>query len=204
MSNSSSDKSLPCFELFFAPLAVKFDPTTLEKVQFAYIASKYAHAQQLRDDGNRYFDHPKAVAWIYINELGGQDPRIIIDQLLHDVPEDTYLLSAYRISLNFGSEIALDVRAVTKLPKGKETIEKYLQRVIERGPEVILVKLCDRLHNLRSLGGCTREKQLKQIAETKKILIPLLIPALKSCGKEWLEIAGIMEKKMKKAMAMYK
>jgi GTP diphosphokinase / guanosine-3',5'-bis(diphosphate) 3'-diphosphatase len=202
MLSSKVLKSLPGFELFFAPLAVEFDPTTLERIGFAYIISKYGHAQQLRDDGTRYFDHPKSTAWIYINEFGGLNPRIIIDLLLHDVQEDTYLLSTYRTRLNFGKEIALDVRAVTKLPKGKETMEKYLQRVIDRGADIIFVKLCDRLHNLRSLGGCTKEKRLKQIAETKQYFFGL-ISILRSYGGEWVGMAKLMKKKMDEAIASY-
>ena len=193
----------PGYELFFAPLAVVFDPNTLERVNCAYVNSKYGHAKQLRDDGSRYFDHPKGTAWIYINELNGRDPDTIIDMLLHDIQEDTYLLSTYRISLNFGVEIALDERALTKLPKGKETIEEYLQRVINRGPRVILTKLCDRLHNLRSMAGCTQEKRAMQIAETREYHLPMLILTLQECGGEWVYYADALEKKINKAIALY-
>lgn len=61
----------PCYELFFAALAVVLSPGEYERIQFAYFISKYGHAKQLRDDGARYFDHPKAATWIYIDELGG-------------------------------------------------------------------------------------------------------------------------------------
>jgi len=192
---------LPGFELFFAQLAVELNPTDLEMVQFAYIASKYGHALQLRDDGTRYFDHPKTVAWIYMQELAGRNARIISDALLHDVLEDTYLLSTYRININFGKDIALDVRALTKLLKGKEITEEYLRRVIERGPWAILVKLIDRLHNLRSVAGCTEEKRLRQIAETNKYHLPMLIPALRSHGGEWGSLAATMEMKINEAIA---
>jgi guanosine-3',5'-bis(diphosphate) 3'-pyrophosphohydrolase len=165
-------------ELFFAPLAVELNPTDYENVQFAYVASKYGHRGQLRDGGGRYFDHPKAAAWIYIAELGGRDPRVMIDLLLHDISEDSYLLSSRRIGLNFGRQIALDVVALTKLMKATETTEAYLHRIIARGPEVIIAKLCDRLHNLRSLVDCTAEKRAKQIAETKQYHLPLLVTAL--------------------------
>ena len=149
----------PGYELFFAPLHVSLDQNDLERINFAYMASKYGHAKQIRDDGTRYFDHPKAAAWIYIDELGGRDPRAIIDLLLHDLSEDAYLLSPYRLFVNFGEDIALDVRGLTKLPKGKETTEEYLGRVVVRGPWAIVAKLCDRLHNLRSLKSSTPEKR---------------------------------------------
>ncbi|MES2931292.1 MAG: HD domain-containing protein [Patescibacteria group bacterium] len=184
----------PGYELFFAPLQVSLDPNDLEQIQFAYMASKYGHAKQVRDDGTRYFDHPKAAAWIYIDELGGRDPRVIINLLLHDLAEDTYLLSPYRLSVNFGTEIALDVRGLTKLPKGKETTPEYLGRVVARGPRAILSKLLDRLHNLRNLKSSTAEKRKRQVLETTRYHLKILIPALKECGGEWAEYAKSIEK----------
>lgn len=193
----------PGYELFFAPLQVVLGPSDYERVQFAYFASKYGHAGQVRSDGSRYFDHPKAAAWIYISELGGRAPRVIIDDLLHDVSEDVYLLSPYRISLNFGVEIALDVRALTKLLKGKETTQEYLGRIIARGPSAMLVKLCDRLHNLRTLHSRSKEKQAQQIEETKQYHLRLLVPALRECGGPWTAYAEAMAAKITDALAWY-
>lgn len=193
----------PCYELFFAPLAVDLNPTDYEMVQYAYFASKYGHAKQLRDDGGRYFDHPKATAWIYIYELGGRDPHLICILLLHDIREDAYLMSDFRLGRNFGSETALDVRSVTKLPKGKETIEEYFERIIARGFRTILAKLCDRLHNIRTLGGCKPDKITKQLAETKDVLMPMLLPALRACGPEWIHYADWLDNKLNEAMSVY-
>lgn len=203
MCGSGSYQRPPAYELFFAPLAVVFSPDDYEKVQFAYFASKYGHAKQLREGGERYFDHPKAATWIYIKELNGRDPRVIVDLLLHDISEDTYLLSPYRTSLNFGEEIALDVHALTKLPKGKETIEQYVGRVISRGPWAILTKLCDWLHNLRTLDVCTIEKREKKISETHKYCIPLLIPALNEYGGQWREYSETMKKKILEVVEVF-
>ena len=193
----------PGYELFFSPLQVTLDPNDYERVQFAYFASKFGHAGQVRDDGSRVFDHPKAAAWIYIFELGGREARLIINLLLHDISEDSYLLSPYRISLNFGEEVALDVRALTKLSKGKETTEEYLGRVITRGPWAIVAKLFDRLDNLRKLKACTPEKREEQLAETQKHHLPLLIPALLKHGDPWAEYAVALELKIHEAIAMY-
>lgn len=195
---------VPGYNLFLSTLAAEYDPNTLEQVSFAYVASKYGHAQQIRDGGGRYFDHPKAAAWIYINELGGRDPRVICDLLLHDIKEDAYLLSVYRIKINFGIDIALDVLAVTKLPKGKEATEDYLQRIISRGPWAILTKLCDRLHNVRTLGTCTPEKMKKQIAETENVVVPPLLKALYDAGGDWVIYASKVETKIHEALAVYK
>ncbi len=197
-------KRPPGYELFFAPLGPTMNPTEQELLHFAYVASKYGHAGQLRDGGSRYFDHPKAAAWIYIDELEGRDVRMIADLLLHDVPEDCYLISPYRMNLNFGKDITLDVRSMTKLPKGKETTPQYLARVIERGPWAITSKLCDRLHNVRTLKSCTPRKRREQIGETKKYHLRLLIPALKKHGEPWATYAHELEKKIWEALDVYK
>ncbi|HEX5774586.1 MAG TPA: HD domain-containing protein [Candidatus Paceibacterota bacterium] len=190
----------PPYELFFTPLEIALSPNRFERVRFAYIVSKYGHAGQVREDGTRYFDHPKAAAWIFISELNGRDARAIVDILLHDLSEDAYLLSTHRISMNFGPDIALDVRALTKLPKGKETTETYLKRIIQQGPWAIVAKLCDRLHNLRTLGSCSPEKRKEQIEETRAYHLPLLVPALKCHGEPWSGYAEALEQKMAEAI----
>jgi (p)ppGpp synthase/HD superfamily hydrolase len=203
LSMKTSKARPPGFELFFAPLQVALNPKDLEAVEFAYIASKFGHHGQERDNGRRYFDHPKNAAWIGINELNIRDPRILIITLLHDQSEDSYLLSSWRISLNFGKNTALDIRAVTKLPKGKETTEQYLQRIIDRGARSITAKLLDRLDNLRDLGGCTEDKRKKQIEETVKYHIPILIPALEKFGGIWKKYAQQLKIKLEEAMAEF-
>ena len=193
----------PPREIFFAPLQVALEPNDLERVNFAYICSKYGHARQLRDDGRRYFDHPKGAAWICIDEFHCRDPEILIDILLHDMEEDQYLLSPYRIAMNFGEERALDISALTKLPPGKESADSYLERVIARGPMVVAAKLFDRLHNNRSLGACTPEKQARQVHETKNLYLPKLIPALGRDKGTWGACAKKLEEKILTALAPY-
>jgi GTP pyrophosphokinase len=194
----------PGYVLFFTPLTVAFTPNEFESVQFAYFVSKYGHALQTREGGGRYFDHPKAAAWIFIDELGGRDVRAIIDLLLHDISEDTYLLSSYRISRNFGKDIALDVSALTKLPKKKESTKAYLERVIARGPQAIVSKLCDRLHNLRTMEMSSSEKKERQIAETREYHCELLLPALRQCGEPWAGYASALETKITVAIDAFK
>lgn len=203
MSNLKNLLRPPGYESFFRVLKIALGPDECERVHFAYVASKYGHAGQLRDGGSRYFDHPKSAAWIYIDELSGRDPRVIIALLLHDLSEDTYLLSPYRIRLNFGLDTALDVGALTKLQKEKETTRKYLRRIIEQGPWAILSKLCDNLHNTRTLSGCTKEKRERKITETKKHHIPLLISALRKHGGLWASYADVLKVKFTDAIAAY-
>lgn len=195
----------PPREVFFAPLAVSLGPTDLEMVQFAYECSKYGHAMQKRANGDRYFDHPKMVAWIYINEFKGRDVRVICDMLLHDLVEDAFLLSSHRLAHNFGAEVALDVAGLTKLPKAKdgspkESTEEYLDRIIVRGPEAILTKLVDRLHNMRTVEHRPLEKRHEQIEETERYHLKILLPALGAHGSEWEELAIAVERKLQEAL----
>lgn len=193
-------KRPPPFELFFALLEISLSPEDLEKVRFAYVVSKYGHRGQTRDSGERYFDHPKAAAWILASELGCFDARTIVNALLHDMCEDAYLLTGYRLKMNFGKEVALDIRALTKLPKEKESIEDYLSRVIERGPETILAKCVDRLHNLRTLESCSPEKRAKTIEETERFHLPALLPALRKHGDPWQRYAQGIDTRIREAI----
>ena len=193
----------PVRELFFAPLLVSMEPGEIEKIQFAYQCSKYGHAKQVRSHGGRYFDHPKSAAWIYISELAGRDPRIIIDLLLHDLQEDQYLLSPHRASLNFGPAIALDMHVLTKLPKGKETTEQYLGRIIAQGPWAMVSKLIDRLHNLRELAACPAEKIRAQIEETRMYHLRLLPEALRKHKKHWVILTNKIVVLIEEALAQH-
>ncbi len=191
----------PGREVFFAPLLVRLSPDSVERITFAYEASKAGHAKQFRKDGKtRFFDHPKGAAWIYIDELGGRDPEIIINTLLHDMREDSHLLSLHRIALNFGEERALDIFALTKLAKGAETTHEYLGRIIRRGPPTIISKLCDRLQNSRDILSCKVSEIQKLVEETEQYHLPLLVTALKQQGNEWVAIAQALEQKLCEAM----
>lgn len=155
---------------FLAKLAPIVSPKELETIETAYVLAKYGHKEQIREDGiTRYFEHPKAVAWIVVNELKINDWRTIVMALLHDVLEDSHILSPYRIELNFGKEVVMGLKLLTKKPR-----EGYLRRLKLYGDmKMITVKLCDRLHNLRTLQNCTKQKQRRQIEETKRYYLPL-------------------------------
>lgn len=142
----------------------------LERIESAYIFAKYGHRGQYRDGGViRYFEHPKSVASILYSELGFSDWKIIVMALLHDMLEDSFLLSVERIHLNFGGEVADGLELLTKRP-GVCYVDKLVE---EASWKVLVVKLADRLQNLRSLENCTLEKQLSQIEETKDKYLPL-------------------------------
>jgi len=166
----SEEESVSSREIFRVQLEPHMLESELENVMTAYVFSKYGHRTQERDNGIRYFEHPKAVANIIIQELGLRgDWRIIAVALLHDILEDSWLLTENRLEKNFGREVAFWVKCLTKKPK-----DGYHERLRELGSwQVLLVKLCDRLHNLRTLGHCDPSKQKRQIEETRNYYLPL-------------------------------
>ncbi|MEI8308812.1 MAG: bifunctional (p)ppGpp synthetase/guanosine-3',5'-bis(diphosphate) 3'-pyrophosphohydrolase [Chloroflexales bacterium] len=147
-------------------------------VRRAYALAKIAHAGQYRQSGEPYIDHPVAVASILL-ELR-LDAESIAASLLHDVVEDTGvqldLLRTY-----FNASIAHLVDGVTKLSglehKSKEEIQagSYRKLIIATAddPRVILIKLADRLHNMRTLGATPPNKQKRVARETLDIYAPL-------------------------------
>lgn len=157
-------------EKFLEKLALHLTEDEQEKVLAAYMFSKYGHSKQVRDCGQRYFEHPRAVANIIIDELKLNDNwRIIVTALLHDILEDSWLLNEKRIAINFGKRAARWIILLTKTP-GVD----YLDRLSQCHEwEVLLVKLSDRLHNLRSLSACSKEKQERCRRETRIHYLPL-------------------------------
>ncbi len=153
-----------------------FPAPVVENIAFAYDLSKYGHHKQVRDNGDRYFDHPRAVALVLMRELGIFDCDLIISLLLHDMPEDSFLLNEYRIHQLFGNHVSQIVWLLTKLKihKGKG-IKKYFKRLMESDNwRAMLAKCLDRLHNMRTLHPRPREKQLSQVQETRSQVLPLL------------------------------
>jgi hypothetical protein len=138
----------------------------------AYDTSKYGHHKQVRDDGRRYFDHPRAVAYILLLEFGYTDQEIIQAALLHDIMEDSFLLKERAIEHTFGSRVAMLVKLMTKTKDFKG--ESYWVRLFtfSRYRDQIPLKFADRIHNLRTLFSCSRAKQLKQIKETRESMMP--------------------------------
>ena len=145
----------------------------------AYIFARTAHGNQTRHSGEPYFSHPIAVAEITI-ELK-LDQSSIITALLHDVVEDTEI-SLEEIKKIFGEEIANLVDGVTKLGKLEviPTNEKFAENfrkltiAMSRDIRVLLIKLADRLHNMRTLYFVpSKEKKIKKSRESLDIYAPL-------------------------------
>jgi GTP diphosphokinase / guanosine-3',5'-bis(diphosphate) 3'-diphosphatase len=145
-------------------------------VERAYEVAAYWHRDQKRKSGDPYITHPLAVATI-LGELG-MNTETICAALLHDTVEDTpYTLVELRGE--FGEDIAALVDGVTKLDKVKygdsaeaETVRKMVV-AMSRDIRVLVIKLADRLHNMRTLRYLPREKQERKARETLEIFAPL-------------------------------
>jgi GTP pyrophosphokinase len=145
-------------------------------LQRGYDLAEQCHRGQLRKSGDPYITHPLAVATI-LAELG-MDTTTLVAALLHDTVEDTGL-TLDDITAEFGSEVAHLVDGVTKLDKVKfgaaaeaETIRKMVV-AMARDPRVLVIKLADRLHNMRTLRFLPPEKQERKARETLEVLAPL-------------------------------
>jgi GTP pyrophosphokinase len=145
-------------------------------VERAYETAEYLHRDQQRRSGEPYITHPLAVTEILV-EIGMPAPSLAA-ALLHDTVEDCgYSLDALRE--DFGDEVALLVDGVTKLDKvtygeasAAETVRKMVV-AMARDIRVLVIKLADRLHNMRTLQWLPEEKQQKKAKETLEIYAPL-------------------------------
>lgn len=150
----------------------------LSKIVAAYEVANQYHKGQKRESGQPYITHPIAVAYILI-ELG-MDTDTICAALLHDVVEDTDCTLDV-LQKKFGSDVAMLVNGVTKLKKVEtftkdeqkaENIRKILLAMSE-DIRVIIIKLADRLHNMRTLNYCRDEKRRNIAHETMNIYAPI-------------------------------
>ncbi|MEV3992385.1 bifunctional (p)ppGpp synthetase/guanosine-3',5'-bis(diphosphate) 3'-pyrophosphohydrolase [Streptomyces sp. NPDC049837] len=154
----------------------KIETSTLRQIERAYQVAERWHRGQKRKSGDPYITHPLAVTTI-LAELG-MDPATLMAGLLHDTVEDTeYGLEQLR--KDFGDQVALLVDGVTKLDKVKfgeaaqaETVRKMVV-AMAKDPRVLVIKLADRLHNMRTMRYLKREKQEKKARETLEIYAPL-------------------------------
>ncbi|MFE9554935.1 RelA/SpoT family protein [Streptomyces sp. NPDC006692] len=154
----------------------KIETATLRQVERAYQVAERWHRGQKRKSGDPYITHPLAVTTI-LAELG-MDPATLMAGLLHDTVEDTeYGLDTLR--RDFGDQVALLVDGVTKLDRVQfgdaaqaETVRKMVV-AMAKDPRVLVIKLADRLHNMRTMRYLKREKQEKKARETLEIYAPL-------------------------------
>lgn len=169
---------MPESELLLSEASQYLKPEDITLLRNAYIYGQGAHLGQFRKSGEPYIAHPVAVARI-LGTLHLDAPTLIA-ALLHDVVEDTDISKA-EISERFGEAVAELVDGVSKLEKIEfqtqeeaqaENFRKMLM-AMARDVRVILIKLADRLHNMRTLGAMLPEKQRRIACETLEIYAPI-------------------------------
>ena len=147
-------------------------------IRKAFNTSLKAHEGMRRRSGEPYIYHPLAVAMICIDEIG-LGTTSIVSALLHDVVEDTELQLS-DIDRLFGPKVAMIIDGLTKISGvfdqgSSQQAENFRKMILTLSEDVrvILIKLADRLHNMRTLGSMPQDKQLKIASETKYIYAPL-------------------------------
>ena len=151
---------------------------TADRIETAYRLAEKAHSGQVRKSGEPYVSHPLAVAHIVV-ELGLDDVSVIA-ALLHDAIEDT-AMDLSEVEHHFGGEVASIVDSVTRLDRLKFNTQEEEQAAsmrkmlvaIAKDLRVLVVKLSDRLHNMRTLAALPLEKQHRVARETMDIYAPL-------------------------------
>ena len=159
-------------------LARRLSSEDIERINNAYLLAREAHMEQRRKSGEPYIMHPVAVAKIVAEELRlGANP--IIAAFLHDVVEDTPY-TVEDIAERFGDDVAFLVNVVTKKKKKSTAayssqIDNYKQMLnsLHYDIRALLIKLSDRLHNMRTLSSMRPDKQMKIAGETDYFYAPL-------------------------------
>ncbi len=151
--------------------------TDRKNIRAAFELAVDAHHKQRRKSGEPYVLHPIEVARICVQEIG-LGPTAVICAFLHDVVEDTDV-TLEDLEEQFGSKVTMIVDGLTKLDKAfdikspqAENFKKILQ-TLTKDVRVVLIKMADRLHNMRTLGSMPKHKQLKIASETAFIYAPL-------------------------------
>jgi len=165
-------------DLLIEELSAYLKPKDVEHVRVAIEFSRTAHQGQMRQSGDPYISHPIAVARI-LAPLH-IDVQAIIAALLHDVVEDTEVTTG-QVAEKFGKPVAELVEGLSKLDRIQfETREdaqaenfRKMLLAMARDVRVILIKLADRLHNMRTLGSVSREKSERIARETMEIYAPI-------------------------------
>lgn len=196
----------------FANMQGRISDEDMERVREAYVFAAEAHKEQRRKTGEPYIIHPIAVATIVAKELElGANP--VIAAFLHDVVEDTDT-TIDEIREKFGNDVAFLVNVVTKQKKASseksKQVDNYRQILasVQYDVRAILIKLADRLHNMRTLDSMRADKQMKIAGETDYFYAPLAnrlgLYHIKSelenlsfryrCPREYSQIEALMAK----------
>ena len=172
-----NDKIQKAAQHVFDVCAARMSPEDVARIKDAYAMASVAHEGQKRNTGEPYIIHPIAVAAIAAEELE-LDANTVIAAFLHDVAEDTdYTIEDIRS--RFGDDVAFLVDVVTKRKKHNyehtKQVDNYRQILesVHYDIRALLVKLSDRLHNMRTLDSMRPDKQMKIAGETDFFYAPL-------------------------------
>ena len=173
---SKTQTGNPVLEPLFRTVRANHPKADLALLERAYLTAEKWHGTQMRKSGDPYITHPLAVTTI-LADIGMTEPTLVA-ALLHDTVEDTpYTLDQLRV--DFGDEVAILVDGVTKLEKVKygdaaqaETIRKMIV-AMARDIRVLVIKLADRLHNMRTVRYVKQSTQERQATESLDIYAPL-------------------------------
>lgn len=167
---------------FFESMAKQHSMGDLALIAEAYQLSKALHRPQSRKSGERYFEHPRAVALILNEEFGPASCNEVVMALLHDSIEDCYIVAG-TLQKIFGFAVATGVDRLSKctnklmadgaIVKTKRSSEEYWNGLKRADRMARRVKLADRLHNLRTMKDMGRGHWGKQIDETRLYVLPL-------------------------------
>lgn len=151
----------------------------LNRILSAYDMAQNVHQYQKRNDGSPYFWHPTRVTRILLDELNITTPTLLITALLHDALEDSDILTPQVLIYNFGSSVADLVEVLTKEirvedgPLREQIDRDYIER-LRRGPlPARVIKLCDRLDNMRCLEFNLKRNPYKYVKETSEHYMPM-------------------------------
>ncbi|MFZ2015323.1 MAG: bifunctional (p)ppGpp synthetase/guanosine-3',5'-bis(diphosphate) 3'-pyrophosphohydrolase [Nocardioides sp.] len=176
MGGGRNQAEYPELEPLFRAVRANHPKADLALIERAYRIAEELHAGQTRKSGDPYITHPLAVATI-LADIGMTEPTLVA-ALLHDTVEDTpYTLEQVRA--DFGDEVAVLVDGVTKLDKVQygdsaqaETIRKMIV-AMARDIRVLVIKLADRLHNMRTVRYVKQSTQERQATESLDVYAPL-------------------------------
>jgi (p)ppGpp synthase/HD superfamily hydrolase len=194
---------------FFVIVGQYYPPDSDEHrlIELAYQTAKDAFRDSVREgNGERYFEHLRAVALIVMVHLRVRDPKVVAAALLHDIIEDIKSWPYERVRKHFGHKVANLVWWVTKpnpddFGGDKEARNRHYHHNLNRAPrKAIIIKLADRLHNLLTLWGVEEDKQRRKSRETQDfylslsekhiILIHELESALREVSARWQPRSG--------------
>ena len=153
----------------------------LDEIKKAMIFAKEYHGEQKRDSGEPYYSHPAAVCELVADCRFKTD--VLVASLLHDVVEDT-IATVEIVQKEFGWRVAQMVEGLTRIKLGKKVSSEEILRILyeHEDKEAMTVKICDRIHNMQTIGAKSEEKQRITIKETLRSYTLLAI---------YLDISGI-------------